>query len=107
MKSASCQKILTHLSESWHSRFTRHPVSTQTNGEDMRLRIFASARGGAGYGEIARLAQHAEQCGFDGFFHPDHFISVAGPSSKNPTDVWTLLAGLARDTQRIRLGSMV
>jgi alkanesulfonate monooxygenase SsuD/methylene tetrahydromethanopterin reductase-like flavin-dependent oxidoreductase (luciferase family) len=32
---------------------------------------------------------------------------VAGPSAKNPTDVWTLLAGLARDTSRIRLGSMV
>jgi alkanesulfonate monooxygenase SsuD/methylene tetrahydromethanopterin reductase-like flavin-dependent oxidoreductase (luciferase family) len=32
---------------------------------------------------------------------------VAGPSVRNPVDVWTLLAGLARDTERIRLGSMV
>jgi alkanesulfonate monooxygenase SsuD/methylene tetrahydromethanopterin reductase-like flavin-dependent oxidoreductase (luciferase family) len=37
----------------------------------MQLRIFASARGGAGYRGIARIAQHAEECGFDGFFHPD------------------------------------
>jgi F420-dependent oxidoreductase-like protein len=73
----------------------------------MRLRIFASARGGATYGEIARLARHVEHCGFDGFFQPDHYVSVAGNDGRNPTDVWTTLAGLARDTERIRLGSMV
>jgi F420-dependent oxidoreductase-like protein len=73
----------------------------------MQLRIFASARGGAPYRDVVRIVQHAEQCGFDGFFHPDHFVSVVGPSAHNPVDVWTLLAGLARDTRRIRLGSMV
>jgi F420-dependent oxidoreductase-like protein len=73
----------------------------------MQLRIFASARGGSPYRDVVRIAQHAEQCGFDGFFHPDHFVSVVGPSAHNPVDVWTLLAGLARDTRRIRLGSMV
>jgi F420-dependent oxidoreductase-like protein len=72
----------------------------------MRLRIFASARGGASYDQIATLARHVEQCGFDGFFQPDHYVSVAG-NDGNPVDVWTTIAGLARDTSTIRLGSMV
>ena len=72
----------------------------------MRLRIFASARGGATYDRIAHLARHVEQCGFDGFFQPDHYVSVAG-NDGNPVDVWTTIAGLTRDTSTIRLGSMV
>ncbi|GIF70792.1 TIGR03560 family F420-dependent LLM class oxidoreductase [Asanoa siamensis] len=73
----------------------------------MRLRIFASTKGGTSYADIAGLARHAAACGFDGFFRPDHYLPLGGPPDPTPTDVWTTLAGLARDTSRIRLGSLM
>ena len=74
----------------------------------MRLRIFASTAGGTTYEDVARLARHAEECGFDGFFRPDHYVPVGGsPAGPAPSDVWTTLAGLARETRRIRLGSLM
>ncbi|GIF50750.1 F420-dependent oxidoreductase-like protein [Asanoa ferruginea] len=73
----------------------------------MRLRIFASTKGGTSYDQIAGLARHAEACGFDGFFRPDHYLPLGGPPDPTPTDVWMTLAGLARDTSRIRLGSLM
>ncbi|MDG4820460.1 TIGR03560 family F420-dependent LLM class oxidoreductase [Asanoa sp. WMMD1127] len=73
----------------------------------MHLRIFASTKGGTSYADIAGLARHAETCGFDGFFRPDHYLPLGGPPDHTPTDVWTTLAGLARDTSRIRIGSLM
>ncbi|MEV0720888.1 LLM class flavin-dependent oxidoreductase, partial [Asanoa sp. NPDC050611] len=73
----------------------------------MRLRIFASTKGGTSYADIVGLARHAEACGFDGFFRPDHYLPLGGVADPTPTDVWTTLAGLARDTSRIRLGSLM
>jgi F420-dependent oxidoreductase-like protein len=73
----------------------------------MLLRIFASTKGGTSYADIAGLARHAEACGFDGFFRPDHYVPLGGPADPTPTDVWTTLAGLARDTSRIRIGSLM
>jgi F420-dependent oxidoreductase-like protein len=73
----------------------------------MRLRIFASTKGGTSYDAIAGLARHAEACGFDGFFRPDHYLPLGAPADPTPTDVWTTLAGLARDTSRIRIGSLM
>ncbi|MGH9295013.1 MAG: LLM class flavin-dependent oxidoreductase, partial [Acidimicrobiales bacterium] len=50
----------------------------------------------------------AEECGFDAFFRSDHILKM-GEASGLPgcTDAWTTLAGLARDTARIRLGTLV
>jgi F420-dependent oxidoreductase-like protein len=73
----------------------------------MRLRIFASTKGGTSYDGIVGLARHAEACGFDGFFRPDHYLPLGGPPDPTPTDVWMTLAGLARDTSTIRLGSLM
>ncbi|GIF68960.1 LLM class F420-dependent oxidoreductase [Asanoa ishikariensis] len=73
----------------------------------MFLRIFASTKGGTSYADILGLARHAEACGFDGFFRPDHYLPLGGPPDHTPTDVWTTVAGLARDTTRIRLGSLM
>jgi F420-dependent oxidoreductase-like protein len=73
----------------------------------MRLRIFASTKGGTSYASIAGLARHAESCGFEGFFRPDHYLPLGGFADPTPTDVWTTLAGLARDTSRIRIGSLM
>ena len=49
----------------------------------------------------------AEHLGFDGFFRSDHYLHMSGDGTPGPTDAWTTLAGLARDTSRIRLGTLV
>ena len=53
-------------------------------------------------------AQRAERAGFDAFFRSDHYMRMGdGDPLPGPTDAWTTLAGLARDTSRIRLGTLV
>ena len=84
-----------------------HPGQERVNLASMHLRIFASTKGGTSYADILGLARHAEACGVDGFFRPDHVLPLGGPSDHIPTDVWTTLAGLARETSRIRLGSLM
>lgn len=63
---------------------------------------------GASYAELSRAARAAEECGFDGFFRSDHYLRFGdrtGPAA--PSDAWTTLAGLARDTRSITLGTLV
>jgi F420-dependent oxidoreductase-like protein len=74
----------------------------------MRVRIFVGGEHAASYDQIVALAKVAEECGFDGFFRSDHFLST-GPSSGagSPTDAWITLAGLARETSVLRLGTLV
>jgi len=74
----------------------------------MDLRIFIEPQQGATYGDQLRVAQAAEQLGFDGFFRSDHFLRMGdGGGLPGPTDAWTTLAGLARETSRIRLGTLM
>jgi F420-dependent oxidoreductase-like protein len=65
-------------------------------------------RHGARYEEILALARATERAGFDAFFRSDHLLGVdpADPAYR-PSDSWTSLAGLARDTERVRLGTLV
>ena len=50
----------------------------------------------------------AEECGFDAFFRSDHYLRMGGGDPRpGPTDAWITLAGLARDTTRIRLGTLL
>jgi F420-dependent oxidoreductase-like protein len=74
----------------------------------MRLRIMLEPRHGATYEETLTLALAAEDAGFDAFFRSDHLFGVdpADPLYR-PTDSWTTLAGLARDTTRVRLGTLL
>jgi F420-dependent oxidoreductase-like protein len=74
----------------------------------MGLRIFTEPQQGASYDQLLAVAQTAEECGFDAFFRSDHFLKM-GSATGLPayTDAWTTLAGLARDTSRIRLGTLV
>jgi alkanesulfonate monooxygenase SsuD/methylene tetrahydromethanopterin reductase-like flavin-dependent oxidoreductase (luciferase family) len=74
----------------------------------MALRIFTEPQQGASYDQILAVARTAEECGFDAFFRSDHYLKM-GSASGLPayTDAWTTLAGLARDTTTIRLGTMV
>jgi F420-dependent oxidoreductase-like protein len=74
----------------------------------MRLRIFTEPQQGATYHQQLAMAQAAERLGFDAFFRSDHYIAFGGGSGlPGPTDSWVTLAGLARETSRIRLGTLV
>ena len=74
----------------------------------MDLRIFMEPQQGASYGDILRVARTAEDLGFDGFFRSDHYLAMgAGDGLPGPTDAWITLAGLARETATIRLGTLV
>src|SRR5918994_7790234 len=72
------------------------------------LRIFTEPQQGASYDDLLAVARKAEECGFDAFFRSDHYL-VMGDSDglPGPTDAWITLAGLARETSRIRLGTLV
>jgi F420-dependent oxidoreductase-like protein len=74
----------------------------------MELRIFIEPQQGASYAAQLRLAQAAEELGYGAFFRSDHYLKM-GPVSglPGPTDSWLTLAGLARETSTIRLGTMV
>lgn len=72
------------------------------------LRIFTEPQQGATYDELLAVAREAEALGFDAFFRSDHYLTMGdGLGEPGPTDAWVTLAGLARDTQRIRLGTLL
>jgi F420-dependent oxidoreductase-like protein len=72
------------------------------------FRIFTEPQQGASYDEILAVAKATETLGFDAFFRSDHYLRMGqGDPGYGPTDAWTTLAGLARDTERIRLGTLV
>ena len=73
----------------------------------MELRIFTEPQQGATYDDLLAVALRAEQLGFGAFFRSDHYLSMGGDGQPGPTDAWTTLAGLARDTTTIRLGTMM
>lgn len=74
----------------------------------MRFRIFTEPQQGASYDDILAVAQATERLGFDAFFRSDHYqVMGDGDGLPGPTDAWTTLAGLARETKRIRLGTLV
>ena len=74
----------------------------------MDLRIFTEPQQGASYDQLLRLARSAEDAGYDGFFRSDHYLVMGdGAGLPGPTDAWVTLAGLARETTRLRLGTLV
>ncbi|MEV4638252.1 LLM class F420-dependent oxidoreductase [Actinoplanes sp. NPDC049548] len=74
----------------------------------MRVCLFVEPHRGATYEDQLTLARHAEEAGFEGFFRADHYQSMgADPGLPGPTDAWLTLAGLARETSRLRLGTLV
>ncbi|HEX2903676.1 MAG TPA: LLM class F420-dependent oxidoreductase [Jatrophihabitans sp.] len=73
----------------------------------MELRIFTEPQQGATYADLLRIAQASEDLGFAAFFRSDHYLAMGGDGRPGPSDAWVTLAGLARDTKRIRLGTLV
>ncbi|MDH6462270.1 F420-dependent oxidoreductase-like protein [Micromonospora sp. A200] len=74
----------------------------------MELRIFTEPQQGAGYDQLLAVARAVEDAGYGAFFRSDHYLKMGSVSGEpGPTDAWTTLAGLARDTSRIRLGTLM
>ena len=72
------------------------------------LRIFIEPQQGASYDDILGVAAAAERLGFGAFFRSDHYLKMGDVTGlPGPSDAWTTLAGLARDTSTIRLGTLV
>jgi len=73
----------------------------------MELRIFTEPQQGATYDQLLAVALEAERLGFGAFFRSDHYLNMGGDPGPGSTDAWITLAGLARDTSTIRLGTLV
>jgi F420-dependent oxidoreductase-like protein len=74
----------------------------------MKLRIFTEPQQGADYATLLAVAKATEDLGFDAFFRSDHYLKMGDVSGlPGPTDAWITLAGLARETSRIRLGTLM
>lgn len=74
----------------------------------MLLRAFTEPQQGASCDDLLAVAQKAEECGFDAFFRSDHYLVQGdGDGLPGPTDSWITLAALARETSRIRPGTLV
>ena len=73
----------------------------------MKVRIFVEPQQGASYEQQLAVAQTTEACGFDAFFRSDHYLAMGGDGLPGPTDAWVTLGALARETSRIRLGTLV
>jgi F420-dependent oxidoreductase-like protein len=73
----------------------------------MRLAVMTEPQQGLSYADLLGTVRHAEAEGFEAFFRSDHFGSFPGADDHPTTDAWTTLAGLARETSRIRLGTLV
>lgn len=74
----------------------------------MDIRIFIEPQQGADYEQQLAVAQRAEALGFDAFFRSDHFLNMGdGGGLPGPTDSWVTLGAIARETERIRLGTLV
>ncbi|HEY0950478.1 LLM class F420-dependent oxidoreductase [Nocardioides sp.] len=73
----------------------------------MELRVFTEPQQGATYDDLARVAQEAERLGFGAFFRSDHYLGMGTEGRPGPSDAWVTLAGLARETSTIRLGTMM
>ena len=94
-------------------RRDRHPLGRLTprgrcETESMEYCTFSEPQQGFTYDDQLAFALATERAGFDGFFRSDHYMRMgAGDPLPGPTDAWTTLAGLARETTRIRLGTLV
>jgi len=73
----------------------------------MRFALMLESQQGLSYGDHVAIAKRAEANGLEALFRSDHFQSFPGPSGQPTTDAWSIMAGLARDTDRIGLGVLV
>jgi F420-dependent oxidoreductase-like protein len=73
----------------------------------MDFRVFVEPQQGATYDDQLAVARAAESLGFSAFFRSDHYLAMDAEGLPGPTDSWVTLAGIARETSTIRLGTLV
>jgi alkanesulfonate monooxygenase SsuD/methylene tetrahydromethanopterin reductase-like flavin-dependent oxidoreductase (luciferase family) len=73
----------------------------------MRFALMLESQQGLSYGDHVAIAKRAEANGLEALFRSDHYTSFPGPSGQPTTDAWAVMAGLARETDRIGLGVLV
>ncbi len=74
----------------------------------LEFAVFTEPQQGASYSALLAVARVSEDAGFDAFFRSDHYLAMGDRDGlPGPTDAWITLAGLARETTRIRLGTLV
>lgn len=78
----------------------------------MELSVFTEPQQGASYDDLLAVARTAQECGYRGFFRSDHYLHMGEDPDgtaglPGPTDAWVSLAGLARETSTLRLGTLV
>ncbi len=73
----------------------------------MRACVMIEGQQGVTWRDWCAVADASERLGFEGLFRSDHYFSARGVSGRGSTDAWTLLAGLAARTSKIRLGTLV
>jgi len=71
------------------------------------FRVFVEPQQGATYSDQLAVARAAESLDYSAFFRSDHYVAMSGDGLPGPTDSWVTLAGIARETSSIRLGTMV
>ena len=71
------------------------------------FRVFVEPQQGASYADQLAVARAAEDLEFSAFFRSDHYLAMSGDGLPGPTDSWVTLAGIARETSTLRLGTMV
>jgi F420-dependent oxidoreductase-like protein len=82
--------------------------SRPTSVGAVELRIFTEPQQGASYDDLLAVARTAEAAGYGAFFRSDHYLKMGDVDGlPGPTDAWITLAGLARDTSTIRLGTLM
>ncbi len=74
----------------------------------MKVRVLMEPRHGATYDRIVAMAKATEEAGFDAFFRSDHYLGIdSSDTDYLPTDSWTTLGGLARETSTVKLGTLM
>ena len=73
----------------------------------MKIGVMIAPQQGASYDDQLRAARATEAAGFSDFVRSDHYLAFDSVGLPGPTDSWITLAGLARETERVRLGTMV
>ena len=72
-----------------------------------KMDLVSFPEGRAKYQAMRQVAREAERLGYDGLWVYDHFHTVPRAEVEATFECWSLMAALAVETQRIRLGQMV
>src|SRR5258706_11321732 len=73
----------------------------------MRFALMVEPQQGMTYADQLAVVRRAHAAGFESFFRSDHYAGFPGDGEGPTTDAWAVLAGLARETEGITLGTLV